>query len=143
MTEAKQGDRVSVHYVGTLADGQEFDRSQPESPIAFTIGGGEVIPGFEQAVVGMKVGDTKSVTVVSEDAYGSHDEALVHELPREQIPGEIDLEVGLRLRATGERGENIVLTVTNLTEQKVTLDQNHPLAGEDLTFHLELVAIAA
>lgn len=143
MTEAKQGDRVSVNYVGTLADGREFDRSDPSNPIAFTIGGGEVISGFENAVVGMKVGDTKSVTISSEQAYGEHDAGLVHEVPREQIPQEVDLAVGVRLQATGQQGESIVLTVTNVTEEEVTLDQNHPLAGEDLTFELELVAIAA
>lgn len=143
MAVAKTGDRVQVHYVGTLSDGSEFDRSQPESPIAFTIGGGEVIPGFEQAIVGMEVGDTRSVTIESADAYGDRKDDLIHQVPREQIPAEIDLNVGMRLQATGGNGETIVMTVTEVDAASVTVDQNHPLAGEDLTFALELVAIAA
>tara|TARA_R110002167_G_scaffold58439_2_gene165623 strand:- start:804 stop:1235 length:432 start_codon:yes stop_codon:yes gene_type:complete len=143
MTAAKQGDRVSVHYVGTLTDGSEFDRSQPENPIAFTIGGGEVLPGFEQAIVGMEVGETRSVTIEAGEAYGEHNEAMVVQVPREQIPAEIALDVGTRLQATGGNGETIIMTVKDVTEVVVTVDQNHPLAGEDLTFALELVAIAA
>lgn len=143
MTAAKTGDRVQVHYVGTLSDGSEFDRSQPEQPIAFTLGAGEVIPGFEAAIVGMEVGDTRSVTIDASNAYGDHNAELVHQVAREQIPAEIDLQVGTRLQATGGDGQAISLTVTNVSESVVTVDQNHPLAGHDLTFQLELVAIAA
>lgn len=143
MTAAKNGDRVQVHYVGTLPDGSEFDRSQPDQPIAFTIGAGEVIPGFEEAIVGMEVGDTRSVTIESSGAYGEHNAELVHQVAREQIPDEIDLQVGTRLQATGGDGQVISLTVTNVSTDVVTVDQNHPLAGHDLIFELELVAIAA
>lgn len=143
MTAAKNGDRVEVHYVGTLSDGSEFDRSQPDQPIAFTLGAGEVIPGFEAAIVGMEVGDTRSVTIEASDAYGDHNAELVHMVPREQIPAEIDLQVGTRLQATGGDGRAVSLVVTNVGDEVVTVDQNHPLAGHDLTFELELVAIAA
>lgn len=141
MTQAKSGDTVQVHYTGTLKDGSQFDSSHGADPIEFTIGDGNLIAGFEQAIVGMAAGDNKSVTIPSDQAYGPHHQDLVHEVERQQIPPEIGLEVGGQLQASGPNGEPVRLTVVGLTDDKATLDANHPLAGEDLTFALELVAI--
>ena len=141
MTQAKSGDTVQVHYTGTLNDGSQFDSSHGADPIQFTIGDGNLIAGFEQAIIGMAAGDNKSVTIPSDQAYGPHHKDLVHEVQREQIPPEIGLEVGSQLQASGPNGEPVRLVVVGLTDDTATLDANHPLAGEDLTFALELVAI--
>lgn len=141
MTQAKSGDTVQVHYTGTLNDGSQFDSSHGADPIEFTIGDGNLIAGFEQAIVGMTAGDSKSVNIPSDKAYGPHHQDLVHEVERERIPPEVTLEVGGQLQASGPNGEPVRLTVVGLTDDKATLDANHPLAGEDLTFALELVAI--
>lgn len=141
MTEAKLGDTVRVHYTGKLEDGTVFDSSLDRDPVEFTLGAGQVIPGFEQAVVGMSPGESKTVEVPAEQAYGPYREELVQEIDRELVPEELKLEVGQQLVLRLSPGRSIRVTVTKLTESKVTLDANHPLAGKDLTFDLQLVEI--
>lgn len=140
MTQAKSGDTVKVHYTGTLDDGTEFDSSAGREPLEVTLGTGQVIPGFEQALEGMAVGDKKTVHIPVEDAYGEAHAELVQEIPRDQIPAEIELEMGLQLQAEGPNGPFVVV-VTDLAEETVTLDGNHPLAGKALNFDLELTEI--
>jgi peptidylprolyl isomerase len=141
MTTAKAGDTVRVHYKGTLTDGTEFDSSSGRDPIEFTVGAGAVIPGFEEAVSGMAVGDRKTVTVPSDNAYGPRQDGLVQDVERSAFPPDIDLTPGQRLQAQGANGETVALTVVESTDATVTIDLNHPLAGEDLTFELEMVDI--
>lgn len=142
MSEAKLGDTVSIHYTGTLEDGTEFDSSHGGEPLEFTIGNGGIIPGFEEAVKGMQVGDTKRVTIAPEQAYGPYHDEMTQDIPREAIPADIELYVGMILQAQGPEGQHASFTVKAFDEQQVTIDGNHPLAGKDLTFDLELVAIA-
>lgn len=142
MTQAKMGDTVKVHYTGTLEDGTQFDSSAGREPLSFTLGQGQVIPGFEEAIVGMSVGDNKTVTIPADEAYGPYQEEAVKELPRSAIPDHIELAEGLQLQASGPDGQVVLLTVIELNDDTVLLDANHPLAGEDLTFQLELVTVA-
>ena len=142
MSEAKSGDTVKIHYTGTLADGTEFDSSRGQEPLEFTLGEGQMISGFEEAVVGMAPGENKTVTLVSDEAYGERNEAMVQQVPRSAIPPEIELSEGLLLQAQGPEGETLRFTVADFNEEAVTVDGNHPLAGRDLTFQLELVQIA-
>ena len=140
MTQAKQGDTVRVHYTGTLEDGQEFDSSRGLDPLTFTIGAGSVIQGFDDAVTGMAEGDEKRVTIAAEDAYGPRRDELTLQLPRAELPPDLELEEGSQLRM--EQGDqSVVVTVRALDDVTVTLDANHPLAGEALTFDLRLVEI--
>lgn len=141
MSEAKLGDTVSIHYTGTLEDGTQFDSSQGGDPLQFTIGAGGIIPGFEDAVKGMQVGDTKQVVIAPEQAYGPYNPEMTQDIPRESIPSEIDLQVGMILQAQSPDGQQLSFTVKAFDEQQVTIDGNHPLAGKDLTFDLELVSI--
>lgn len=137
--QAANGDTVRVHYTGTLADGTQFDSSVGRDPIELTLGGGMVIPGFENALLGMTPGDSKSVTIQPVEAYGPHDAKLVQVVERERIPAEIDLQVGTGLQTSDSGGNTIRLTVVALDDDNVTVDANHPLAGKALTFDLELV----
>lgn len=136
MRQATSGDTVRVHYTGTLDDGSEFDSSAGREPLEFTLGSGQVIPGFDNAVTGMTAGDTKTVTMGPDDAYGQASPDLVQVVDRDRIPPDIDLQVGMLLSAGSQR-----LQVTAFDDDNVTLDANHPLAGKALTFALELVAI--
>lgn len=136
MRQATSGDTVRVHYTGTLDDGSEFDSSAGREPLEFTLGSGQVIPGFDNAVTGMAAGDTKTVTMGPDDAYGQANPDLVQVVDRDRIPPTIDLEVGMQLSAGSQR-----LQVTAFDDDSVTLDANHPLAGKALTFALELVSI--
>lgn len=142
MTTARQGDTVQVHYTGRLDDGSVFDSSERRDPLEFTIGEGQIIPGFENAVLGMAAGESKTVLIDCVDAYGPRFEEMVQVLLRSEMPDDIPLEIGAQLQANHPQGGPIILTVTDLTEDEVTLDANHPLAGQDLTFEIELVAIA-
>ncbi|GAA6208125.1 peptidylprolyl isomerase [Cognatishimia sp. WU-CL00825] len=142
MTAAKSGDNVQIHYTGTLSDGSVFDSSEGRDPLAFTLGSGQVIKGFDDGVTGMTVGEKKTVNIPCADAYGPSHEGMIQDVPREQIPAEIPLEVGLMLQMQGPDGQVIPVKVMNITDEAVTLDANHELAGKDLTFALELVAIA-
>jgi peptidylprolyl isomerase len=139
--QAKRGDTVHVHYKGTLDDGTEFDSSEGSDPIVFTIGAGQVIPGFEEAVEGMSAGDRKTERIEAENAYGEHREELVFTVPREQMPEGTDVEVGDMLRVGFPDGSNAAVQVAAVDAQSVTLDANHPLAGKNLTFELELVSV--
>jgi peptidylprolyl isomerase len=138
--EAKPGDTVRIHYTGTLADGSEFDSSRDREPLAFTIGAGDVIPGFDAAVTGMTVGETKTVTIPAAEAYGAHRPELVVEVPRAQVPPQITPRVGQRLQL-GRGEQALMVVVREVGDETLTLDGNHPLAGEDLTFALELVEV--
>ena len=141
MTQAKPGDKVKVHYTGKLADGTQFDSSVNQEPLEFTLGAGEVIPGFEEAVVGMNPGDTKTATIAADDAYGDYDEELVMEVERGQFPPEITPEIGQRLQLHEADGETFGAVVTAFDDETVTLDANHPLAGQDLTFEIKLLEV--
>ena len=141
MQQAKQGDTVLVHYRGTLDDGSEFDSSAGTDPLSFTIGAGEVIPGFEQALEGMETGEKKTQHIPAAEAYGERRDELVFEVGREQMPEGNDIEVGDMLRVGFPDGSSANVQVTALDDQSVTLDANHPLAGKNLTFELELVKI--
>ncbi|RZN40109.1 MAG: peptidylprolyl isomerase [Methanophagales archaeon ANME-1-THS] len=141
MRLARHGDTVKVHYTGKLEDGTVFDSSRDRDPLQFTLGEGQVIPGFEQAVVGMNVDESKTVTIPMEKAYGAHREEMVLVVGRNKFPEHLLLEVGQQLQIRLEDGQLIFVTVTEVTESSVTLDANHPLAGKDLTFDIHLVAI--
>ena len=141
MSTAKQGDTVQIHYTGTLDDGTVFDSSEGRDPLSFTLGEGQVIAGFEQATLGMEVGETKTTRIESEQAYGERNDELVLEVPREQLPDELEVEVGTPLQLQQPDGNAVPVTVASLDQQSVTLDANHPLAGQPLTFELTLVGI--
>ncbi len=141
MSDAKTGDTVRIHYTGTLADGSTFDSSAGRDPLEFTLGSGQVIPGFDKAVTGMTVGDEKTVEIVADDAYGPLNPDAQQAFPRDQVPDDIPLEIGTRLQLSGPQGQPIMVTVAEVTEAEVILDANHPLAGKDLTFKIELVEI--
>lgn len=143
MAKAKEGDKVKVHYTGKLADGTVFDSSvERGEPLEFTIGEGRIIPGFEQAVLGMEKAESKTIVIESGDAYGPHREDMVAEVERSQLPPDIDPQVGQQLQVQQDNGQSIVVTVTEVGEEKITLDGNHPLAGKDLAFDIELVSIS-
>ena len=142
MSQAKSGDTVKIHYTGTLDDGTQFDSSRGREPLEFELGKGQVISGFEKAVEGMEVGDNKSVRLEPEDAYGPRHDQLVQEVPRSALPNEIKPEVGMKLQSQAADGHRIPLTVTAVTDQSITVDANHELAGENLKFDIELVEIA-
>jgi FKBP-type peptidyl-prolyl cis-trans isomerase 2 len=141
MERAKNGDTVSVHYTGKLTDGTVFDTSEQREPLKFTLGERQVITGFEQAIEGMATGEKKTVQIPADDAYGPHHEELVFQVERQNLPTEIDPEVGQRLAFQRPDGQTVPLTVTDVTGSAVTLDANHPLAGRELTFDLELIDI--
>jgi FKBP-type peptidyl-prolyl cis-trans isomerase 2 len=135
----KDGDRVRVHYTGRLADGNEFDSSREGDPLEFTVGAGEVISGFDDAVRGMRVGDSKTVEIEPENAYGERREQLVQSVARDKMNLDVEPHEGMMLAMQLPDGNQIPVNVTKVTETEVTLDANHPLAGEKLIFDLELV----
>lgn len=141
MTQAKSGDTVRIHYTGTLDDGTQFDSSAGRDPLEFALGGGQVIPGFDSAVDGMAVGESKSVTIQPEDAYGHRHDRLVQDLPKSALPEEIEPAVGMQLQSESPDGHVMNLVVTAVGDDSITLDANHPLAGKALTFDIELVEI--
>jgi peptidylprolyl isomerase len=138
--QAKSGDRVRVHYTGTLGDGSQFDSSRGRNPMTFTIGSGDVIAGFDAAVTGMTVGESRTVTIPAAEAYGPVHEAMVVTIPRAQIPPDMDPQVGQQFQL-GSGNDALPVVVREVTPEHVVLDGNHPLAGQDLTFALELVGI--
>ncbi len=142
MAQAKEGDEVQVHYTGKLEDGTVFDTSEDGDPLSFTIGENRVIPGFEDAVTGMEPGDSKTTEVDPEQAYGEHREDMVMEMEREQIPDEVDPEVGQQLQLRLENGQTVPVLITALGEDTVTIDANHPLAGRKLIFDIELIDVS-
>jgi len=138
---AQNGNIVQVHYTGTLQDGTMFDTSVGREPLGFTLGEDRMIPGFEQAVLGMKIGESKTVTIPAEDAYGTYNADMTLVVSREELPEDMTPEVGQRLQTTSSDGGTIKVTITEVSDTTVTVDANHPLAGEDLTFEIELVSI--
>ncbi|MDK3017181.1 FKBP-type peptidyl-prolyl cis-trans isomerase [Pseudodonghicola flavimaris] len=141
MTTIKTGDTVRIHYTGTLKDGSQFDSSEGREPLEFTVGSGQIIPGLDAALPGMAVGEAKTVEVPCDQAYGPTNPEARQSVPREGIPDHIPLEPGTQLQMQTPQGQVVPVTVVAADEATVTLDANHPLAGQDLTFAIEIVAI--
>ena len=141
MSNAKAGDTVKIHYTGKLDDGTQFDSSAGRDPLEFELGGGQVIPGFDSAVDGMSVGESKSVRIEPDQAYGERHEQLVQQVPRSALPDDLEPQVGMGLQSQSPDGQVMMLMVTAVDEESVTLDANHPLAGQALNFDIELVEI--
>ncbi len=141
MAQAKQGDTVNVHYTGKLEDGTVFDSSRSRHPLQFTIGKGQVISGFEQAVIGMNTGDSKTARIAVDQAYGPRQNDRIVTVERTQLPPGLNPLVGQRLELTQTDDQRILVTVSAMTDTTLTLDANHPLAGKDLFFDIELVKI--
>jgi FKBP-type peptidyl-prolyl cis-trans isomerase 2 len=138
---AKSGDTVKVHYTGKLEDGTVFDSSAERDPLEFTLGGGQIIPGFEKAVMGMETGASKTITIPPDDAYGPHRDDMVMEVERSKLPPNFDPNVGSRLQIPQPQGRPVDVVVSEVSDTHLTLDANHPLAGKDLIFEIELVEI--
>ena len=141
MTQVKAGDNVRIHYTGTLTDGSVFDSSDGAEPLEFTVGSGQIIPGLDIAIPGMSVGDKKVVEVPVDQAYGPVEPAARQAVPRQEIPADIPLDMGMQLQVQTPDGQTMAVTVVELSDEEVVLDANHPLAGQDLTFAIELVSI--
>ena len=141
MAQVKHGDTVKIHYTGKLEDGTIFDTSAKRDPLQFIIGEGQVISGFEQAVVGMNPSESKTVKVPADKAYGPHREEMISVVDQNKIPKDLKLELGQQLQIPQEDGQKIIVAVTNISESSVTLDANHPLAGKDLAFDIQLIEI--
>lgn len=143
MSAVKSGDTVAIHYTGTLLDGSTFDSSEGRAPLEFEVGSGMIIPGLDRAIPGMEVGDKKVVKIACADAYGPLNPEMRQAVPREGIPAEIPLELGTQLQMQTPDGQALPVTVVEVTDATVTLDANHPLAGKDLQFDIELMSINA
>ena len=141
MSQAKSGDTVKIHYTGTLDDGTQFDTSSGRDPLEFQLGGGQVIPGFDTAVTGMAVGESKSVRIEPDEAYGPRHEQLVQQVPRSALPDDLEPQVGMGLQSQSPDGQVMMLMVTEVADETITVDANHPLAGQALNFDIELVEI--
>lgn len=142
MSKAKDGDTVKVHYTGTLSNGEIFDTSKEKEPLEFKLGEGQLIPGFEKAVIGLKVGDSTSVDIPSAEAYGETREDLIIKVPKDQLPDEIEPQIGMQLQVNQPDGQPIPVRITDINDSELKLDANHPLAGEDLKFDIELVNVS-
>lgn len=143
MAVAKAGDVVSVHYTGKLGSGEVFDSSEGREPLSFTVGGGEMIAGFDRAVNGMEVGSTITVVIPANEAYGERREELTQTVPRELVQLGVDPQEGMSVEMHRNDGTVVPLLITQITDTTITVDANHPLAGEDLHFSIQLVEIAA
>jgi len=141
MTKAKEGDTVRIHYSGKLTNGTEFDSSAERGPLEFQLGSGQIIPGLEQGIIGMAPGEKSSIPVAAAEAYGPHQPEHVQEIPKEALPADLEVDVGSRLHATTQDGRQVPLTVVEVSDEHVKVDANHPLAGEDLVFDVELLEI--
>ena len=141
MSQVKIGDKVKVHYKGTLNDGSIFDSSQGREPLEFGVGSGQVIPGFDNAVVGLSQGESKTVNIPSAEAYGPYQENMVLAIEKDKFPEDLNLTVGEQLQIPSKEGQPVVVVIKEVTDENVTLDANHPLAGQDLNFNIELVGI--
>jgi peptidylprolyl isomerase len=141
MTEVKNGDTVRIHYTGTLADGSVFDSSEGRDPLEFTVGARQVIEGMDSELPGMSVGEKKTLNIPCDKAYGPLNPAARQAIPREGIPDHIPLEIGTQLQMQSPEGQVLPVTVVEVDDATVTLDANHPLAGKDLIFDIELVSI--
>ena len=141
MAEVKSGDTVAIHYTGTLQDGTKFDSSEGREPLSFEVGSGQIIPGLDQALPGMEVGEKKEVAIAADQAYGQVNPEMRQAVPREGIPDDIPLDLGTQLQMQTPDGQAMPVTVVAVDDATVTLDANHPLAGKDLKFDIEVVAI--
>lgn len=142
MSKVKDGDTVKVHYTGKLEDGSVFDSSEGKEPLEFTLGEGQLIPGFEKAVEGLAAGDSTEVIIPEDEAYGEPREDLVINVPKDNLPEDVSPEVGMQLQVNQPDGQSIPVRITDIGDEEITLDANHPLAGKQLTFEIELVEIA-
>lgn len=142
MSTIKNGDTVKVHYTGTLSDGEVFDSSINRDPLQFTLGQGQLIPGFEKAIIGLTVGETTTTNIPSAEAYGDHNPQMEITVQQDQLPEGMTPEVGMQLQLNQPDGQPIPCLVTKVDGDAVTIDANHPLAGKDLTFNIEIVEIA-
>ncbi|MDQ7031944.1 MAG: peptidylprolyl isomerase [Desulfonauticus sp.] len=140
MTKLADGTQVKVHYTGKLQDGTVFDSSEGREPLKFTLGQQQVIPAFEEAVANMAVGEKKTITIASDDAYGPRREEMVIELPLEHIPQDIPKEVGQQILLRSPEGQEFPAVIVDVKDDVLVIDANHPLAGEDLTFEIELIS---
>ena len=143
MAQANSGDTVKIAYTGKLNDGTVFDSSEGRDPLEFVIGENTIIPTLEASVIGMSIGDKATVEVTAENAYGPHQPDAIQTVERSMIPAEVELAIGAQLQATAPDGQVLVLTVASIEATTVTLDGNHPLAGQDLTFDIELMEVDA
>jgi FKBP-type peptidyl-prolyl cis-trans isomerase 2 len=141
MQQVKSGDKVKVHYHGKLTNGETFDSSEGRSPLEFEVGGGMVIKGFDDGVTGMSIGEKKTVNIPFNEAYGPRNPEMVIEFPKDRFPTDMEIEAGMPLMMSGGNGEQFQVVVTEIKEASVMLDANHPLAGQDLVFDIELVEI--
>jgi len=141
MTEIKQGDTVRIHYKGTLLDGNVFDSSEGRDPLEFVVGSGQIIPGLDTAMPGLTAGEKKRVEIACVDAYGPINPAMRQQIPREGIPDDVPLDLGTQLQMQTPDGQALPVTVVEVDDATVTLDANHPLAGQDLIFDIEVVSI--
>ena len=141
MAQAKQGDTVKVHYTGKFPDGTVFDSSEGANPLEFTIGNGQVIPGFDNGVIGMAPAESRTIDIPAVQAYGAHQDEMVVVLERDKLPSDLNPDIGDQLQMKGMDGRLVVVEVTAIDEATLTLDANHPLAGKDLTFDINLVEI--
>jgi FKBP-type peptidyl-prolyl cis-trans isomerase 2 len=141
MSTAKNNDKVRVHYTGKLTSGEVFDSSREREPLEFVVGAGQMIPGFDTAVNGMELNEQKEVTIPCAEAYGERIEEMIQKVPRTQLPEDMQPSVGQTLVASNGQGQETHVIVTDVTEQDITVDANHPLAGKDLIFEIELVEI--
>ena len=143
MTQVKAGDTVRIHYTGTLTTGETFDSPEGRDPLEFVVGSGQIIPGLDKAIPGMEVGDKKTVEVPCVEAYGESDPNARQSIPRGQIPENIPVDPGTQLQMQAPSGQVIPVVVVSANDEEVVLDANHPLAGKDLTFAIELVGLDA
>ena len=141
MQQVKNGDTVKVHYHGKLTDGSTFDSSEGRDPLEFTVGSGQVIKGFDDAIVNMEVGEKKTVQIPVDHAYGERNEDMIMEYPKTEFPADMTPEVGMELHMSDNAGNVFPVVIAEVKDESVLLDANHPLAGEDLTFEIELVSI--
>jgi FKBP-type peptidyl-prolyl cis-trans isomerase 2 len=141
MQQVQNGDKIKVHYHGKLRSGETFDSSEGRDPLEFTVGSGQVIKGFDEGVKGMKVGDKKTVEIHVTDAYGEKQQEMMIEFPKDQFPADMNPEVGMQLMMSNGSGQQFPVTVAEVKDASIVLDANHPLAGQDLIFDLELVSI--
>lgn len=141
MQQVKKGDTVKVHYHGKLTDGTTFDSSEGREPLEFEVGSGQVIPGFDDGVTGMAIGEKKTILIPADEAYGQKQEDMIMEFPKERFPEDMVPEAGMQLNMSNGQGQNFPVVIVEVKEAVVILDANHPLAGEDLTFDLELIEI--
>jgi len=141
MQQVKKGDKVKVHYHGRLTNGETFDKSEGREPLEFEVGTGMVIKGFDDGVTGMAVGEKKTINIPFNEAYGPKNPDMLIEMPKDRFPKDMEIEIGMPLGMSDGQGQQFQVTVSEIKEDVVTLDANHPLAGQDLIFDLELVAI--